>query len=53
MQVWEICGEATTGREAVAKAEELIPDLVILDNSMPDLNGRGRGEKNSKDIEEH
>ncbi len=36
---WEICGEATTGREAVAKAEELIPDLVILDISMPDLNG--------------
>jgi DNA-binding NarL/FixJ family response regulator len=36
---WEICGEASTGREAVAKAEELIPDLVILDISMPDLNG--------------
>jgi DNA-binding NarL/FixJ family response regulator len=36
---WEICGEATTGREAVAKAEELKPDIVILDISMPDLNG--------------
>jgi DNA-binding NarL/FixJ family response regulator len=36
---WEICGEATTGREAVEKAKELTPDIVILDISMPDLNG--------------
>jgi DNA-binding NarL/FixJ family response regulator len=36
---WEICGEATTGREAVAKAEQLKPNIVILDISMPDLNG--------------
>ncbi len=36
---WEICGEAHTGREAVTKAEELRPDVVILDISMPDLNG--------------
>jgi CheY-like chemotaxis protein len=36
---WEICGEARTGREAVAKAEELKPDIVILDFSMPDLDG--------------
>ena len=36
---WEICGEATTGREAVARAEELKPNIVILDISMPDLNG--------------
>lgn len=36
---WEVCGEAQNGREAVAKAEELKPDIVILDISMPDLNG--------------
>jgi DNA-binding NarL/FixJ family response regulator len=36
---WQICGEANTGREAVAKAEELKPDIAILDISMPDLNG--------------
>ena len=36
---WEICGEATTGREAVAKAGELSPDILVLDISMPDLNG--------------
>src|ERR1700676_3844668 len=36
---WEVCGEAKTGREAVEKAEELKPNIVILDISMPDLNG--------------
>jgi len=36
---WEICGEASTGREAIAKSKELRPDVVILDISMPDLNG--------------
>jgi len=36
---WEVCGEAHTGREAVAKAEELKPDVVIMDISMPELNG--------------
>src|ERR1700729_2225458 len=36
---WEVCGEAHTGREAVSKAEELKPDVIILDISMPDLNG--------------
>ncbi len=36
---WEVCGEAKTGREAVDKAEELKPDIIILDISMPDLNG--------------
>ena len=36
---WEVCGEAHNGREAVAKAQELKPDIAILDISMPDLNG--------------
>lgn len=36
---WEICAEAQTGREAVSKAQEFKPDVVILDISMPDLNG--------------
>jgi DNA-binding NarL/FixJ family response regulator len=38
-QGWTICAEAHTGREAVAKAEELKPDIVILDITMPELNG--------------
>jgi len=36
---WEVCAEAKTGREAVAVAEQLKPDIVVMDISMPDLNG--------------
>ncbi len=36
---WSVSAEAHTGREAVAKAEELQPDIVILDITMPELNG--------------
>ena len=36
---WEICGEANDGREAVEKAKQLKPDVVILDVGMPNLNG--------------
>ena len=36
---WEICGDATDGAEAVAKARELRPDLVVLDCAMPRLDG--------------
>ncbi len=35
----EVVGEAKTGREAVAAARELKPDVVVMDVSMPDLNG--------------
>jgi len=36
---WVVCGEASTGREAVAMAIDLRPDVVVLDISMPELNG--------------
>lgn len=36
---WQIVGEASNGREAVARVAELCPDLVIMDISMPELNG--------------
>ena len=36
---WEVCGEASTGREAVARAASLKPDIVVMDISMPDMNG--------------
>jgi DNA-binding NarL/FixJ family response regulator len=35
----KICGEAENGREAVDKVLELKPDLIILDITMPELNG--------------
>jgi two-component system nitrate/nitrite response regulator NarL len=36
---WEVCGEASTGLEAFEQTKLLKPDLVILDVSMPILNG--------------
>jgi DNA-binding NarL/FixJ family response regulator len=36
---WDVCGEATNGREAVEKAAALKPDVVVLDIGMPNLNG--------------
>ena len=36
---WQVCGEAVDGRDAVLKAKELAPDLVVLDFLMPGLNG--------------
>ena len=36
---WEVCGEAKDGREAVEKAIQLKPDVVILDIGMPLLKG--------------
>ena len=35
----KVVGEAVTGREAVQKARELKPDIVIMDIAMPELNG--------------
>jgi DNA-binding NarL/FixJ family response regulator len=35
----EVVGEAGDGREAVARAQELLPDIVVMDVSMPHLNG--------------
>jgi len=36
---WQVVGEAVNGREAVEKAAQLKPDLVLLDITMPELNG--------------
>jgi len=34
-----VCGEAVDGADAISKAEQLSPDLVILDLAMPEMNG--------------
>ena len=36
---WQVCGEAATGRTAVAMAKALVPNIAIIDLTMPELNG--------------
>jgi len=36
---WEICGEAHDGNEAIRKADQLHPDLIVIDYKMQDTNG--------------
>lgn len=36
---WNVCGEAENGQQAIEKVEQLKPDLVTLDLSMPVMNG--------------
>jgi two-component system, NarL family, response regulator NreC len=36
---WTICGEAADGEEAVQKAAELKPDVILLDITMPRMDG--------------
>jgi DNA-binding NarL/FixJ family response regulator len=36
---WELCGEAADGQEAIRLAESLKPEIIIMDVSMPGLNG--------------
>jgi two-component system chemotaxis response regulator CheY len=36
---YQIVGEASTGKEAVSMYDELKPDIVVLDITMPEMNG--------------
>lgn len=36
---WEVIAEAANGREAVRKTQDLKPDVVVIDLSMPEMNG--------------
>ena len=36
---WDVCGEAADGLDAVEKAKQLKPDVVLLDLSMPRMSG--------------
>jgi DNA-binding NarL/FixJ family response regulator len=36
---WEFCGEAANGQEAIKLAQTVRPEIIIMDVSMPGLNG--------------
>jgi two-component system, chemotaxis family, chemotaxis protein CheY len=36
---FDVCGEARNGKEAIEKAEQAHPDLIVMDLSMPVMNG--------------
>ena len=36
---WQVCGEARTGKETLQQVQVSLPDLILLDFQMPDLNG--------------
>ena len=36
---WQVCGEAVDGADAVEKAHQLAPDLILMDFSMPQMDG--------------
>jgi two-component system response regulator NreC len=46
----EICGEVNNGKQAVFKAIELNPDLIILDYSMPGMDGLHAAQEISKAV---
>ena len=36
---WQVCGEAVDGADAVEKAQQLTPDLILMGFSMPQMDG--------------
>jgi DNA-binding NarL/FixJ family response regulator len=53
-QDWTVCGEAEDGQDAVKKAAELKPDVILLDISMPMMDGLSAAEiirRNAPDAE--
>ncbi len=36
---WSVCGEASNGQEVIANVQEFKPDVIVLDLSMPVMNG--------------
>ena len=47
---WTVCAEAENGIEAVTKAKELKPDLVLLDLAMPRMNGLNAARQISQEL---
>jgi DNA-binding NarL/FixJ family response regulator len=49
---WTVCGEAEDGEDAVKKAAELKPDVILLDISMPAMDGLSAAELIRRDAPE-
>jgi len=49
-QGWTVCGEAVDGEDAIEKARALSPDVILLDISMPRLDGLHAAEQISKTL---
>ena len=47
-QGWQVCGDASNGAEAIEKVEQLDPDLVVMDLSMPIMTGLQAGPEIAK-----
>lgn len=45
---WMVCGDASNGAEAIEKVEQLDPDLVVMDLSMPVMTGLQAGPEIAK-----
>jgi YesN/AraC family two-component response regulator len=50
---FDVCGEAENGKEAVEKAQELHPDLILLDLSMPVMNGLDATRDDARSADHH
>jgi CheY-like chemotaxis protein len=48
--LWEICADASDGKDAIEKAAQLHPDLIVLDLAMPVMNGLQAAERLSKEF---
>jgi len=40
---WEVCGEANSGSDAILKAKQLQPQVILLDLAMPQMDGLAAG----------
>ena len=49
---WFVCGEAADGLQAVDQAKSLRPDLIIMDVSMPNMNGLDAAETILREVDE-
>lgn len=47
-QDWSVCADALDGQDALTKASELTPDVIVLDLAMPQMNGLQAGREISR-----